>query len=126
MEACRSELSLSPSYLDANPTFAIESEGRVAGFYSLEALSAGEVELGTLFVEPVWIGRGFGRRLLDHAVHHARSLGYRTMVIQGDPHAEKFYRAAGGRRVGSRESDSIPGRMLPLFHIELDASVNTT
>lgn len=121
MEACRSELTLSPSYIDAHPTFDIELEGVVVGFYSLEALSANQVELGYLFVEPAHIGRGFGRRLMEHAKREARALGYRAMVVQGDPHAERFYRAAGGRRVGSRESESIPGRALPLFCFDLDA-----
>ena len=84
MEACRSELTLSPSYVEGNPTFGIESEGHVVGFYSLEALSASEVELGYLFVEPAYIGHGFGRRLIDHAKREAQSRGYRAQGFRLD------------------------------------------
>jgi len=41
------------------------------------------------------------------------------MVIQGDPHATRFYVAAGGVRSGTRPSGSIAGRTLPLFVIAL-------
>ena len=41
------------------------------------------------------------------------------MLIQGDPHAEGFYRSIGARRIGTRLSESIPGRELPLFSIDL-------
>jgi GNAT superfamily N-acetyltransferase len=97
----------------------MESHGEAVGFYTLERLSDDEVELGYLFVEPAAIGRGHGRRLIEHAKGQAVGLGFRSMVVQGDPHAEKFYRMAGGEQTGLRESASIPGRDLPLFRIDL-------
>ena len=122
MRACRAELSLSPGYVETQPTFILESHGEAIGFYALERLSDDEVELGYLFVEPAAIGRGHGRRLIEHAKHQAIGLGFRTMIIQGDPHAEKFYRMAGSEQMGLRESASIPGRDLPLFRIDLCAA----
>ncbi|MHC4507091.1 MAG: GNAT family N-acetyltransferase [Planctomycetota bacterium] len=116
IRACRAELSLSPAYVETQPTFVLELHGQTIGFYALEHLSDDEVELGYLFVEPAAIGRGHGRRLIEH---EAVGLGFRSMVIQGDPHAEKFYRMAGGEQTGLRESASIPGRDLPLFRIDL-------
>jgi len=41
------------------------------------------------------------------------------MVIESDPHAKGFYRAAGGNLVGYKESVNMPGRKLPLFSIDL-------
>jgi len=119
MEACREELTLSSSYLRENPGFVIECKKMVVGFYALERLSNSEVELGYLFVEPSMLGRGYGRKLIAHAKEQARSLGYESMIIQSDPGAAHFYRAAGGNVVGSKESESIPGRVLPLLRIEL-------
>ncbi len=119
MAACRDELTLSPSYVDTTPTFVAESRGTPISFYSLERLCTSQVELGFLFVEPAAIGQGHGRRLIEHAKAEARARGYATMVIQGDPNAEGFYRAAGGRLAGTKESLSIPGRILPLFHVDL-------
>jgi hypothetical protein len=63
--------------------------------------------------------RGHGSRLLDDAVIRARAGGYRVLVIQGDPHAAGFYRSAGAVLVGERVSESVPGRMLPVFELHL-------
>jgi GNAT superfamily N-acetyltransferase len=125
MRACRAELSLSPTYVETQPTFVLELHGQVIGFYALERLSDDEVELGYLFVEPAAIGLGYGRRLIEHAKDQAVGLGFRSMLIQGDPHAEKFYRMAGGEQTGLRESASIPGRDLPLFRVDLCEACGT-
>ncbi len=119
MRACRTELTISPDEIETYPTFVVESRGEAIGFYTLERVSDDEVELGYLFVEPAAIGRGHGRRLLEHAKQQAVGLGFRSLVIQGDPHAERFYRMAGGEQTGFRESASIPGRQLPMFRIDL-------
>ena len=122
MQACLEELTLDQCYIKSNPTFVIEVEGSTIGFYSLEYVSASEAELGYLFVEPMFIGKGYGRKLMAHAQQKARDLGYSQIVIQGDPNAEQFYRAAGGSVVGTRKSTSIPDRELPLFRIALGES----
>ncbi|WP_437965595.1 GNAT family N-acetyltransferase [Sorangium sp. So ce260] len=119
MEACRAELSISPAYVAQHPTFVLLRGDEPLGFYTLEALNSTGVELGHLFVEPAEIGRGLGRALLAHAREEARARGYRVLVIQGDPHATPFYEACGARRVGEKPSASIPGRLLPLFELDL-------
>ncbi|MYE91645.1 GNAT family N-acetyltransferase [Candidatus Poribacteria bacterium] len=119
MQACLEELTLDSCYIESNSTFVIEVEGNTVGFYSLEHVSAFEAELGYLFVEPMFIGKGYGRKLMAHAQQKARHLGYNQMTVQGDPNAEQFYRAAGGAVVGTRKSTSIPDRELPVFRIDL-------
>ncbi len=122
IEACRAELSLAPAQISSAGFHCAvaESRGRVVGFYGLERRSETVFESAALFVEPRHIGAGVGRALLEHAKRRAAAAGAREMIIQGDPHAESFYRAAGGRRTGVRESGSVPGRQLPLFTITLD------
>ena len=122
MQTCLAELTVDACYIENNPTFVIEVAGNTIGFYSLEHISAAEVELGFLFVDPTFIGKGYGRKLMMHAQGEARHLGYNKMMIQGDPNAERFYRSAGGSVVGTRKSASIPNRELPIFCINLDAS----
>ncbi len=122
MQACLGELIIDIPYIENHPVFAIEVEGRVIGFYALEQVSASEAELGYMFIEPASIGKGYGRKLMDHARQQARKSGYTKIIVQADPNAEQFYRAAGGILVGTRESASIPGRQLPLFQIDLERS----
>jgi N-acetylglutamate synthase-like GNAT family acetyltransferase len=121
MEACRAELLVSQDNIqDSKNQYVIaESAGEVLGFYALERLSASEFELDALFVEPLHIGTGVGRRLIRHAIQAVAGAGGRELFIQGDPNAEKFYCAAGGKLIGTRESASIPGRSLPLFAISI-------
>ncbi|MCB0198170.1 MAG: GNAT family N-acetyltransferase, partial [Anaerolineae bacterium] len=91
----------------------------IVGFYALVSLSSTEIELEAMFVEPAYIGRGYGRALIEHAKATAKSLHASDLIIQGDPNAARFYRAAGGQLTGQRESASIPGRYLPTFVIPL-------
>lgn len=121
MAACQAELTFDATYVAAHPTFVIEVAKQVIGFYSLEPLSDDEVELGTLFVEPTAIGQNYGRALMIHAKLQAKAWGYQRLIIQADPHAEQFYRMAGGQVIGRKASDSMPGRNLPLLAIDLTA-----
>jgi len=96
-----------------------ERNGEIAGFYALEKISANAFELEALFVEPEYIGSGVGRRLIQHALSIVAARSGTVLSIQGDPNAERFYLAAGAKLVGSRESESVPGRFLPLFEITI-------
>lgn len=119
MEACRDELSISGDEIATQPTYVLDRDGHAIGFYSLVPLEPGRVELGHLFVEPAEIGRGHGRRLLEHAGIEARRRGWDVLVIQGDPNAVSFYERCGAVRIGASASASIPGRSLPLFELVL-------
>ncbi len=73
-----------------------------------------------MFVEPDHIGHGFGRELMRHAIARAGEAEHvERLVIQADPNAARFYESAGAVRIGERASDSIGGRMLPLYEIRL-------
>lgn len=122
MELCREELSWSADEILA-AEYDFQScflDAELIGFYALEYLGGGLAELEALFVEPLHIGSGIGRCMLEHAKTRAAARGVTRIIIQGDPHAERFYRAAGALSCGSRASGSIPGRLLPLFELRLD------
>jgi GNAT superfamily N-acetyltransferase len=122
LEAVRDELTFTAEDLDLSPIFVLDLEGVIAGFYRL----AGEPPVGLLtdlWLEPEFQGRGFGRRLWEHALSKAGALGYSSLEIESDPNAEGFYMAMGAVRVGERESPLArtvePGRLLPLLRVEL-------
>jgi GNAT superfamily N-acetyltransferase len=121
IEACRAELSYREEQLRSKHMrfFVLESAGIVIGFYALALQSGQAMELEALFVEPRFIGKGFGRVLIEDAKSVASTLGATLLIIQGDPNAERFYLAAGGVLSGTRESGSIPGRFLPTFEVRL-------
>jgi len=121
IDACRAELFYCETDI-ASPHMqfvVLEVAGTVVGFYALRRLTETDLELDAMFVTPASIGMGFGRRLIEDAQRSAVRLGAIRLSIQGDPNAERFYLAAGARRTGAAESESIPGRMLPTFVIDL-------
>lgn len=119
LDACRPELTVDPGRFGSEDfrCFVAVDRDLVLGFYSLQRVSEDEYELDALFVEPKHIGKGIGRWLIEHAVSFLSEQGAARMIIQGDPNAGDFYVAAGARRIGHRESGSIPGRQLPLYEI---------
>ena len=119
LDACREELSVNAHYVASHPVYVLEEGSSVIGFYSLEETDEG-IELELLFVEPEAVGKGYGRRLWQHAVETARRLGHPLMVIESDPFAEPFYLSMGAVRVGETTSGArVEGRMLPLLHFSL-------
>jgi len=72
-----------------------------------------------LFIDPDDMGNGHGRHLMAHALQNGSKHGGRTLQIQSDPNATKFYEAAGAYQIGLLESGSIPGRQLPLLQIDV-------
>lgn len=121
MDQCRDELAVSERDLCSPELLyrVCENDGEILGFYAIAPVSDHEAELDALFVKPGSIGQGIGKALISHAVSLARGNGFKALVIQGDPHAEPFYLAAGAERIGQRESGSIKGRYLPLFRLHL-------
>ena len=122
MDACREELTVLPEKVLADEVHYVVAEYRTKplGFYAISHMQGVEYELEALFVDADQIGKGVGRTLMDHAKQTVCDWGGTTLVLQSDPHAARFYRSAGGELIGESESDSIPGRMLPIYRITLD------
>jgi ribosomal protein S18 acetylase RimI-like enzyme len=112
MAACRFELTLEGRDIADDPTFVIEAQGEILGFYQLRLQGSGG-DIRMFFIAPEAVRSGLGRRLWAHLERTARALGATRLEVDSDPHAEGFYRAMGMRRTGQAASGSIAGRMLP-------------
>lgn len=119
MEACRADLTLTPQQISESAAFVCEGESGVLGFSRVVLMDERTAELDALFVDPTAIGSGAGKLLWEHSLAAARALGARDLVLQSDPHAEGFYLSRGARRIGEAASALIPGRALPLMHVDL-------
>ena len=122
LEECRADLALSPEEIADSVVVVYENDDGIVGYYRLLPVEEKVVDLDALFVDPAAIGQGVGKHLWRHAVAQARHLGFQTMTIQSDPHAEGFYLAMGATRTGELESTVTPGRMLPLLRYALAIS----
>lgn len=73
LEAWRAELTITPERIEAEQMTVAQERGALVGMISLAAEGAdGEIE--DFFVSPEAIGRGIGRRLLEHALAQARAV----------------------------------------------------
>ena len=119
MEAFRQELTYSPQDIEKNQFFVAEIDFLIIGFFALKTVSATVTKLEALFIDPAYINRGYGRKLINFAISVAKKSGSEIMIIQSDPHAKNFYLKVGSKFIGETESASISERYLTLFAIEL-------
>ena len=119
IEASRTTLTISTEDITSRPFFVLEVENGIAGFYGLSNLADGAVDLEYLYIDPNFIGIGYGKLLWQHAIDQAKLLGFEEMFIDSEPGAEEFYRAMGAVRIGQSTSPVQPGQLLPLLQFSL-------
>ena len=118
LDHVRPHLTFTEADLRADPVYVLAVGGQALGVYRL-AGAGPEGDLEDLWLDPDLIGRGYGRRLFEHALSTARALGFESLLIEADPNAEGFYAAMGASRIGTRRSPS--GRTLPLLRVGIGA-----
>ena len=118
LEGCRAVLTLRESDLEESSVVVAELDGTAAAMAQV-CFDGEEAELDKLFTDPVHIGQGAGRILMQWALDLARSYGARRLMIASDPQAEPFYLLHGARNVGTIESEVEKGRHLPRLQIDL-------
>lgn len=118
MDACRDLLTVDPAQCDGEQILVAESDGMIAGFASVTGTPPNG-ELSDLWVDPVRMGSGVGRSLLNAARDLAKSRGFRDLTIDSDPNAEPFYRHMGAIPIGYARSTVDPDRLLPLLRLEV-------
>ncbi|MGE4313723.1 MAG: GNAT family N-acetyltransferase [Pseudobdellovibrionaceae bacterium] len=117
IESCVPFLNLEPEELE--DTFLLEEGGKILGLYSVW-FADDAPELTRLFVEPAFIGKGYGKALWLHAVEHVKSKGHDRMFLVGDPHAmESFYIPMGCALINEVESEAQKGRLLPVLAYQI-------
>jgi GNAT superfamily N-acetyltransferase len=81
--------------LERRVRVAIGDDGCVFGFCTVVPLGDDVGDLAALFVEPQYMGRGVGRKLIDDAVAIARGQGVRRLEVTANPRAVGFYEKVG-------------------------------
>jgi GNAT superfamily N-acetyltransferase len=122
IKAVRDELEFRPSKFQPDfHVYILEQNCERLGFCSLLPINRETVELHDLFLDPLHIGKGYGKQLWNYAVNLARDLGYDKLILTAEPHAEPFYVHQGAVRSGEKSSALINSRKLPLMEYSLVA-----
>jgi N-acetylglutamate synthase-like GNAT family acetyltransferase len=114
MKKFQSMYAVTENFISNNPTFVLEDENEIVGFYGI-LINKEETSLEYLFIEPRYIGHGYGKRLWNHAIESGRTLGLKEFVIVTSPQAKDFYLKLGAIHTGEIESLVKRGRMIPRF-----------
>src|SRR4051794_3557601 len=88
-------VELPPDRIRTGAVRVAEENGAVVGFAVMLAPVVGACELDGLFVEPVRMRTGLGRRLVDDAKRIARARGATRIDVVANPQAVAFYEHVG-------------------------------
>lgn len=106
--------SVSEDYILKNPVYVLESDEILIGFYGL-IINSEETSLEYLFIDPKYIGQGYGKELWEHMIEECKRLGIKEFTIVTSPQAKGFYLGLGAVFLGEVESLILKGRMIPQF-----------
>lgn len=95
-----------------NPTYILKDDEKIIGFYGL-LLNDDEVSLEYLFIEPMYIGKGYGKMLWNHALEECKKLGIREFTIITSPDARGFYLRLGATIYNQVDSLISKGNKTP-------------
>ena len=101
-------------YIEDNEIFKLASNHKIIGFYSYNQRNSKEVKLNFLFVDPMFIGKGFGKLLMEHFLLQVSKLNFESVTLDADPNAQKFYEQFNFEVVGQLKS-LIKNRFLPVM-----------
>jgi len=113
------DLTITQEYIQNNMVAVADADGEVAGFVSVTE-DGGDFFLDNLFVDPLHMGKGVGKKLLNHALDHCKQIGVTCLTLYSDPNAKGFYESTGAVYVGEHPSANIPGRTLPVLVYNLE------
>ena len=114
IEAWREELSVSETYIVEKNIYKLTENNTIIGYYSYYELNKSEVMLENLFVEPQYIGKGIGKRLMSDFLNRLKNSDYKKALLDADPNAENFYAKLEFKVIGKRET-SIKNRFMPIM-----------
>jgi ribosomal protein S18 acetylase RimI-like enzyme len=113
------QLTISKDYIEKNEVFKLIQNDQVIGYYSYLSFVDKTIKLDNLFVLPEYIGKGFGKILMNHFLENITQLEINKITLDAEPNAENFYKSFGFETVGQLES-SIKDRYLPIMELQID------
>jgi GNAT superfamily N-acetyltransferase len=118
IESWTVDLTVTSNTIETCNVFKFMIDDVAVGFYVLNNPQEDLVKLEMLFVLPKYIGKGIGKKLLEHAFKKAIVFNVKTIELVADPNAIPFYKSQGFTEKGKIGS-AILGRFLSLMQKDL-------
>jgi len=111
-------LTISKAYIESNTAFKLLNDNIVIGYYSYIIEEEDIARLDNLFVLPDYIGKGFGKYLVDDFLKRMRKQEIKKIILDSEPNATEFYLKIGFEKIGEVET-SIKNRFMPIMEMKL-------
>ncbi|AOY74908.1 GNAT family N-acetyltransferase [Clostridium formicaceticum] len=102
-----------------NPTYAIVEGKEIIGFYGILSTET-ETSLEFLYIEPTFIGKGYGKLLWTHMVSICRCHGIKEIALVTSPQAKEFYSKMGAKYIGDVDSIVAENKKVPKFIYKIE------
>ncbi|QVY64024.1 GNAT family N-acetyltransferase [Polaribacter sp. Q13] len=119
IEGWRADLTVTPETIETCNVYKLMVDDVAVGFYVLNNPKEDLVKLEMLFVLPLFIGKGIGKKLVVHALKKAIKANATTIELVADPNAIPFYKSQGFLEKGKIGS-AVLGRFLSLMQKDLN------
>ena len=114
MEEWSDSLTITEDYIRNNEVYYLSINNSKIGFFTYLNLNEKSVKLDNLFVLPSEIGKGYGKLLMNNFLNKIRETKVKSIILDADPNAEKFYESFGFVKIKEIET-SIKDRFLPIM-----------
>ncbi|AZQ44941.1 GNAT family N-acetyltransferase [Nonlabens ponticola] len=118
LDLWKEDLKVDQEYFEKFMLYGIYRYNKIIGFYSYQ-LQDRTAYIDMLFIDPIFIGRQLGSRLLSHCLNKIKDHGIQTAYLYSDPHAQVFYEKHGFCETGKIKT-AIQNRFLPIMTYQLD------
>ena len=119
LKQCEIALKVDADQIHSGYVFVAESSAqKIIGFFAFKN-SDDIPTLDHMWLEPAYIGRGYGRSLFKEAISIAKAQSWNQLQWTSDPPAEGFYLKMGAKKVGLIRSNVEPNMFLPQMILNL-------
>jgi GNAT superfamily N-acetyltransferase len=121
LAAWTDDLTITSEYISKQNVFILTEDEKIYGYYSWFNMNETDVELDNMFIDPICIGKGFGKLLMQDFLKRVKMDGKKKITLYSEPNTEGFYQSAAGggfKTVGQHQS-TIKERFLPIMELFL-------
>lgn len=119
IESWKDALTITKAYINKYEVYKLTNdENIIIGYYSYMFLNDAEIKIDNLFIDPRYLGKGFGSLLMDDFLKRIKTLPFEIVTLDADPNAEQFYHKFGFKTVGKLKS-TIENRFLPIMELKI-------
>jgi N-acetylglutamate synthase-like GNAT family acetyltransferase len=111
-------LTITKDYIEKNKVYKLVLNDHIIGYYSYFSTDENTIKLDNIFILPEFIGKGFGKILMNDFLKNIKQIGINKVTLDAEPNAEKFYKTFGFETIGQLES-SIKDRYLPIMELQI-------